>query len=129
MKVVLDTRSGRRPQVEADIEAVRLEDKLQGPRALLGEVHHLVQGIGRERLQIGQMSVGRHHDVPVVVGEGVQDHEGVGAAPHDVGGSVVSGQGFVAEDASRRLLLGDVLQPPRRPQPFHACSFPRSRSR
>jgi hypothetical protein len=49
--MVLDARSGRRSQVETDVDAVGFERQPVGPGALLSEVHHLVEGLGREVLQ------------------------------------------------------------------------------
>ena len=46
MEMVGDAGSGRGSQVEAQVDALGIEHQLEGPHALLGEVHHLVEGLG-----------------------------------------------------------------------------------
>jgi hypothetical protein len=71
--------------------------------------------------QLGHVPVGQHHQVPGVVGEGVEQHEADLPAGQQVVGLVLvlAGGREVAEDAALMVpavAAADVLDPPGRPQ-------------
>src|SRR5207253_2973876 len=69
---------------------------------------------------VGDMRTRHHHQVPVVVGEAVEDGEGVRRAAENQVLPVLRLFGQVAEDASLlRPTLLDQLHPPRRPELIH----------
>ena len=118
----------RRPQVQADVEAVRPRHVLDDANRLLDERHQLrALGIGQV-LELGHPPVGHHHQMPGVVRVEVEhgvdefaagDHQAflVGQL-RDVGERLV---GFVVVALHRRF--GQIRHPVRRPQPLQVVAF------
>ena len=82
------------------------------------ETHHLGQLVVGRGSKRPDVAVGRHHQMPVVVGIQIQDDVGQTPSNQDEGLPVGSeGRlGRVAEDAGRRRIGGGTRQPaPRRP--------------
>ncbi|MCO5556197.1 hypothetical protein L7F22_009742 [Adiantum nelumboides] len=127
---------GQRPagdvaQVQADVERVRRRDLLHGHDGLPGERHQLGGlGVG-EVLQLRDVPVGQHHQVPRVVRVQVQQREHLVAAGDD---EVVRvrvrrvAQGVPPGDPAERAAgVGGVLdvgEPVRGPQPGEAVGRP-----
>jgi len=104
--------------VDADVVAVRGVAGLEGGDAALREGRHLGDRLSIECLQLRDVLVGRHHQVPVRIGVLVEHHEAAPAAVNDQVRLVIVALDGGAEDALALLVLGcvlHVLEAPRRP--------------
>src|SRR5574337_201990 len=122
----------RRPQVQADVEAVRARHRLHDADRLLHERHQLrTLGFG-ELLQFREAPVRHHHQMPGVVRVQVEHRVDVLAAGHHQA-FLVGQRGDVGERLRRSLGsrsvvldrgLGQVCHPVRRPKPFQTVDIP-----
>jgi hypothetical protein len=121
VEMVEDAGAGRFAEIQPEVEPVRLVDGGEGAFHALRERHHLAQFLRLERAEFAGVAVRYDHDVPVVVGEFVENDERT-PSPVDDERMAVNVRERVAEDAPgvRPGRRGHVGQPPGREQPIHA---------
>jgi hypothetical protein len=115
--VVGDARTTGTPQVHAEVDTLALQPFAQHTDGPATEVPHLACDGVVEPDQVLGVLVGHHHQVPRVVGVGVEDDEAVLPAVQDQRLAVVVAGGQDAErTAVDRVLADEVAIAPRRPQ-------------
>jgi len=118
--VIGDARTGGAPHVRPDIETFRSKRASQHVDCSAYRAHEVRGLVVVEVLETGDVGLRGDDRVPRVVRELVHDHDRVFGPPHDqLSVLVVWVLDHAAEQAAGRLLLPDVLHPPRRPQMLH----------
>jgi len=117
VQVLVNARPRTAPQIQPDVESLRLEGFPQNLLGDLRDLHQLRQFLIAQPRQTGHMAVGHDHQMPVVVRESVQDDESAGEAGDDVVFAVTPLIGLLTKDATLLLVRRrHIRQPPWRPK-------------
>src|ERR1700736_3790242 len=130
VNMVGDAGAGGLAGVDAQVEALRRQHLPQHTNCALRQRHHIVRRRYRKVFEIGEVRVGRDHQVSVVIRIAIEDRQGQLAAGKHEKLSIVGrvGGGCLAEEAARGFGPLDELHPPGRPQVLHRLHH-RARSR
>ena len=118
--------AGRMAEVQADVEAVGIHDRLERANAAARHQRQFRKRRFVQVVQIGGFLVGRHQQVPAVVGVAVQENEAVPIAVNDEVADVVLASGDAGKQrliAGRRLGRQNIINPPRGVETFHSRDF------
>ena len=127
MNVIHDPGAGDSAEVPAEVVALRPVGLGEGGEPALREPVDLQRLLVRKVAELTHVPVGGDHQVARGVRKLVQEHECV-LSPGDDQPLLVAGGGRTAEDAFGLLVgLGDVFQPPRRPQLLRHAAEPTRR--
>ncbi len=83
VQVMLNAAAGRLPEIEPHVDAARLVRFAQHDLRSLRELGDLVQFLGRQSAERGDVPARNHHEVPVVVRIAIEDDVGRAAEMHD----------------------------------------------
>jgi hypothetical protein len=131
VNVAGDSRPRDGAEVDSNVETVCAHRAADDRDRLRGEFHELCALALVEITDVADVSYGRHHEMPCVVGKGVDDHEAPLASVEDASCFVVILGEVVTENAALVVSSGarHVLAPPRRPQSLHPNYVANSKER
>ena len=122
VQVAGDAGASGPAQVHAQIVSLGMVNFLKRGMNALGDAHHFGEHLGIGGGKIGDMRIGNDHDVSGGVGITIQDEKAFRAAQNDQGFGVIAGGDGGAEDAAFVLRrVGDIAEPPGRPQIIHSA--------
>ena len=118
VQMLSNARASSRPEVQTNIEPIRVQRLLQHLFANHGKFGEFSALTGSEGAQGRGMDMWHDHNVAVVVWIAIHDHKRRVATPEDQMLCIALFLGFVAEDTTDGFLRQDVLHTPRRPDDF-----------
>ena len=106
-------------EVQADVEALRMKNRLQEADGALEKLEKFLKFLRSQLFQTETVAFRRHHQMTVVVRKFVHHHKGVPSPKEDEMFFILSLPGIDTEETTFFLVGKDIRHSPWSPEPLH----------